>query len=192
MGDFVVGVDRTHVRMLRRRSCAATSMPSSIRLSAGLMATHFRPTQTAPTCLPRSPTSDGPASHPYWPRMDRPIGYIWASDGIDVLSSEACFNRPSPDGNVTETGFERVAGQGRLLAWIGCPTAGIASRRRSSSTGLALSPVHAELPGRGGATGRARPGRFLSGLNHGGQLGFMPGLVTRPPRRCVAQRRRCV
>jgi putative transposase len=33
-------------------------------------------------------------------------------------------------GNVTETGFERVARQGRLRAWISSPTADIASRRQ--------------------------------------------------------------
>jgi beta-glucosidase len=65
--------------------------------SAGLMATRFHPTQTAPTAFTPLADSDGAVSHPYWPRMDRCIDYIWVSDGIDVLSSEVCFKRPSPD-----------------------------------------------------------------------------------------------
>ena len=40
---------------------------------------------------------NGAVSHPYWPRMDRCIDYIWISDGIETLASEVCFNRPSPD-----------------------------------------------------------------------------------------------
>jgi transposase-like protein len=53
------------------------------------------------------------------PEMPAPIatnGAVWA------------------EGNVTETGSERAALQGRLPAWISSPTDGIASRRRSSST----------------------------------------------------------
>jgi len=29
--------------------------------------------------------------------MDRCIDYIWISDGIEILASEVCFNRASPD-----------------------------------------------------------------------------------------------
>jgi endonuclease/exonuclease/phosphatase family metal-dependent hydrolase len=65
--------------------------------SAALMATRFRPTQSEPTAFTPLADSDGAVSHPYWPRMDRCIDYLWVSDGIDVLASEVCFNRPSPD-----------------------------------------------------------------------------------------------
>lgn len=65
--------------------------------SAGLMATRFRPTQTAPTAFTPLADRDGAVSHPCWPRMDRCIDYIWISEGIEVLASEVCFNRPSPD-----------------------------------------------------------------------------------------------
>ena len=65
--------------------------------SAGLMATRFRPTQTAPTAFTPLAGRDGAVSHPYWPRLDRCIDYIWISDGIEALASAVCFNRPSPD-----------------------------------------------------------------------------------------------
>ena len=65
--------------------------------SAAQMASRFRPTQTAPTAFTPLADRDGAVSHPYWPRMDRCIDYIWISDGIDILASEVCFNRPSPD-----------------------------------------------------------------------------------------------
>jgi endonuclease/exonuclease/phosphatase family metal-dependent hydrolase len=65
--------------------------------SARLMATRFRPTQTAPTAFTPLAGQDGEVSHPYWPRMDRCIDYIWISDGVETLESEVCFNRPSPD-----------------------------------------------------------------------------------------------
>jgi endonuclease/exonuclease/phosphatase family metal-dependent hydrolase len=65
--------------------------------SAALMATRFRPTQTAATAFTPLADSDGAVSHPYWPRMDRCIDYIWVSDAIEVLGSAVCFDRPSPD-----------------------------------------------------------------------------------------------
>jgi endonuclease/exonuclease/phosphatase family metal-dependent hydrolase len=65
--------------------------------SAGLMATRFCPTQTASTAFTPLADRHGAVSHPYWPRMDRCIDYIWISDGIEILASEVCFNRPSPD-----------------------------------------------------------------------------------------------
>lgn len=65
--------------------------------SAGLMATRFRPTQTMPTAFTPLADRNGAVSHPYWPRMDRCIDYIWISDGIEILGSEVCFNRPSPN-----------------------------------------------------------------------------------------------
>lgn len=65
--------------------------------SAGLMATRFRPTQTGPTAFTPLADCNGAVSHPDWPRMNRCIDYIWISDGIEILASEVCFNRPSPD-----------------------------------------------------------------------------------------------
>jgi endonuclease/exonuclease/phosphatase family metal-dependent hydrolase len=65
--------------------------------SAGLMATRFRPTQTTPTAFTPLAGRNREVSHPYWARMDRCIDYIWISDGIEILASEVCFNRPSPD-----------------------------------------------------------------------------------------------
>jgi hypothetical protein len=61
------------------------------------MATRFRPTQTMPTAFTPLADRNGAVSHPDRPRMDRCIDYIWISDGIEVLASEVCFNRPSPD-----------------------------------------------------------------------------------------------
>jgi endonuclease/exonuclease/phosphatase family metal-dependent hydrolase len=63
--------------------------------SAGLMGTRFRPTQTAPTAFTPLADRNGAVSHPYWPRMDRCIDYIWISEGIEILASAVCFNRPS-------------------------------------------------------------------------------------------------
>jgi endonuclease/exonuclease/phosphatase family metal-dependent hydrolase len=65
--------------------------------SAGLMATRFRPTQSAPTAFTPLADRDGTVSHPYWPRMDRCIDYIWISEGIEIVASEVCFDRRSPD-----------------------------------------------------------------------------------------------
>ena len=65
--------------------------------SASLMATRFRPTQTAATAFTPLADSDGLVSHPYWPRMDRCIDYIWVSELIDIVASGVCFDRPSPE-----------------------------------------------------------------------------------------------
>jgi endonuclease/exonuclease/phosphatase family metal-dependent hydrolase len=65
--------------------------------SAGPMATRFRPTQTMPTAFTPLADRNGAVSHPDRPRMDRCIDYIWISAGIEILASEVCFNRPSPD-----------------------------------------------------------------------------------------------
>src|SRR3954468_8890731 len=55
---------------------------------------------------------------------------------------------PQPcEGIITETGFERVARQGRIPAWISLPIADIASRRRSSSTRL-RDQLHASPHGK--------------------------------------------
>jgi endonuclease/exonuclease/phosphatase family metal-dependent hydrolase len=64
--------------------------------SAKLMATCYRPTQTSPTAFTPLADDDGVVSHPYWPRMDRCIDYIWVSNTIEILASGVCFNRPSP------------------------------------------------------------------------------------------------
>jgi len=65
--------------------------------SADLMASRFRPTQTAPTAFTPLADTDGSVTHPYWPRMDRCIDYIWTSPGIRVAESGVCFDQPSPD-----------------------------------------------------------------------------------------------
>jgi hypothetical protein len=60
------------------------------------MATRLRPTQTSPTAFTALADRDGSVSHPYWPRMDRCIDYIWASGAIKILASGVCFDRSSP------------------------------------------------------------------------------------------------
>lgn len=64
--------------------------------SAALMATRFRPTQTAPTAFTPLAANDGKVSHPYWPRLDRCIDYIWASEDLRIVASGVCFNKASP------------------------------------------------------------------------------------------------
>jgi endonuclease/exonuclease/phosphatase family metal-dependent hydrolase len=64
--------------------------------SAALMATRFRPTQLAPTAFTPLADSDGAVSHPYWPRMDRCIDYIWVAGAVDLIASGVCFDKPSP------------------------------------------------------------------------------------------------
>src|SRR5580700_7393336 len=54
--------------------------------SARLMATRFRPTQTSPTAFTPLADRDGSVSHPYWPRMDRCIDYIWVSGAVGVVA----------------------------------------------------------------------------------------------------------
>jgi beta-glucosidase len=72
---------------------ATIDMPSAAR-----MASRFRPTQTtSSTAFTPLSDNDGTISHPYWPRMDRCIDYIWVSETIDVVASEVCFNRPASD-----------------------------------------------------------------------------------------------
>jgi len=61
--------------------------------SAALMATRLRPTQTAPTAFTPLADSAGNVSHPYWPRMDRCIDYIWVGGPLEVVASEVCFNK---------------------------------------------------------------------------------------------------
>ena len=64
--------------------------------SAALMATRFRPTQLEPTAFTPLADTDGAVSHPYWPRMDRCIDYIWVAGAIEVTASGVCFDKPSP------------------------------------------------------------------------------------------------
>jgi endonuclease/exonuclease/phosphatase family metal-dependent hydrolase len=64
--------------------------------SAALMASRFRPTQTADTAFTPLADAEGKVSHPYWPRMDRCIDYIWADDAFSVAASSVCFNTGSP------------------------------------------------------------------------------------------------
>ena len=64
--------------------------------SAALMARRFRPTQTAPTAFTPLADTDGSVTHPYWPRMDRCIDYIWVSESIGIVASGVCFDQPSP------------------------------------------------------------------------------------------------
>jgi endonuclease/exonuclease/phosphatase family metal-dependent hydrolase len=63
--------------------------------SAQLMARVFRPTQTAPTAFTPLQDTDGSVSHPYWPRFDRCIDYIWVAGPLTVRASGVCFNTPS-------------------------------------------------------------------------------------------------
>ena len=64
--------------------------------SAALMASRFRPTQTAPTAFTPLAGADGEISHPHWPRMDRCIDYIWTSGAIETMASGVCFNTAAP------------------------------------------------------------------------------------------------
>lgn len=64
--------------------------------SAALMASQFRPSQTAPTAFTPLAGPDGAISHPYWPRLDRCIDYIWTAGSINTVSSGVCFDAPAP------------------------------------------------------------------------------------------------
>ena len=64
--------------------------------SAALMASRFRPSQTAPTAFTPLADADGTVTHPYWPRLDRCIDYVWTEGPITVVDSGVCFDRPSP------------------------------------------------------------------------------------------------
>jgi endonuclease/exonuclease/phosphatase family metal-dependent hydrolase len=65
--------------------------------SAALMASRFRPTQSAPTAFTPLADDKGAVSHPYWPRMDRCIDYIWLSERIRIVGSGTCFDKPGAD-----------------------------------------------------------------------------------------------
>jgi glycosyltransferase involved in cell wall biosynthesis len=81
--------------------------------------------------------------------------YLPVAEPIDLQMAEPIgeLGKEAPRGNVTETGFERVARQGRLPAWISSPPPTSLPAADHPARDLALSPVHTELPGRGGATG---------------------------------------
>ncbi len=66
------------------------------RASAALRATRFKPTQTAPTAFTPLAGAGGEVSHPYWPRMDRCIDFIWISGAVRAVASGVCFDKPSP------------------------------------------------------------------------------------------------
>jgi len=63
--------------------------------SAQLMANVFRPTQTAPTAFTPLQDTDGHVSHPYWPRFDRCIDYMWVAGPLILHASGVCFETPS-------------------------------------------------------------------------------------------------
>ena len=65
------------------------------KASAALMATRLRHTQTAPTAFTPLADGDGAISHPYWPRMDRCIDYIWVSEDVSILESGVGFDKAS-------------------------------------------------------------------------------------------------
>ena len=65
--------------------------------SAALMATKFRFTQAEPTAFTPLADENGSISHPYWPRMDRCIDYIWVSPRFSIIESGVCFNQPSSE-----------------------------------------------------------------------------------------------
>ncbi len=65
------------------------------RPSAALMATRFRPTQTAPTAFTPLSDSNGEVSHSGRARMDRCIDFVWVSSAVRACESGVCFNQPS-------------------------------------------------------------------------------------------------
>jgi endonuclease/exonuclease/phosphatase family metal-dependent hydrolase len=69
---------------------ATLEMPSD-----QLMASAFRPTQTARTAYTPLQDMDGSVSHPSWARFDRYIDYIWVGGPLAVRASGVCFNTPS-------------------------------------------------------------------------------------------------
>ena len=63
--------------------------------SAALMATRFKPSQTAPTAPTPLADSAGNVTHPGRARMSQCIDYIWLSGALRAVKSAVCFNRPS-------------------------------------------------------------------------------------------------
>ena len=82
--------------------------------SAALMATRFRPTQTAPTAFTALADHDGSVSHPYWPRLDRCIDYIWVSPDIEVRRQRRVLQHAEPHGcHAVAVGPRRRLGRSR-------------------------------------------------------------------------------
>ena len=79
-----------------RASSAAISTPASTSRRPGPDGDALSPDADRTDRLhrPRGPW-DGSVSHPYWPRLDRCIDYIWVSPDIEVLASGVCFDQPS-------------------------------------------------------------------------------------------------
>ena len=90
--DWIANRDDVAARIVCGDFNATLDQPS-----AALMAQHFRPTQTAPTAFTPLAETDGTVSHPYWPRLDRCIDYVWIAGPLAMVDSGVCFNRPSPD-----------------------------------------------------------------------------------------------
>ena len=89
---WIDGRDDVAARIVCGDFNATLDMPS-----AALMASRFRPTQTAPTAFTGLADVNGEVSHPGRPRMDRCIDFIWHSEALRVIESGVCFDRPSPD-----------------------------------------------------------------------------------------------
>jgi endonuclease/exonuclease/phosphatase family metal-dependent hydrolase len=89
--DWVASRDDVAARIVCGDFNATPDKPS-----AALMATRFRPTQTAPTAFTPLADHDGSVSHPTWPRMDRCIDYIWVAGPIGVVASTVCFDKGHP------------------------------------------------------------------------------------------------
>ena len=90
--SWIGGRDDVAARIVCGDFNATLEMPS-----AALMATRFKPTQTAPTAFTPLAGVNGEVTHPDWPRMDRCIDFIWVSDVLRVAESRVCFNRGSRD-----------------------------------------------------------------------------------------------
>jgi endonuclease/exonuclease/phosphatase family metal-dependent hydrolase len=87
---WIASRDEVEARVVCGDFNATLDMPS-----AQLMARVFQPTQTAPTAFTPLQDIDGRVSHPYWPRFDRCIDYIWVAGPLEVCASGVCFNIPS-------------------------------------------------------------------------------------------------
>lgn len=79
--------------------------------SAALMASRFRPTQTAHTAFTPLADGDGSVTHPYWPRLDRCIDYIWVSEPIGIVASGRLLQQAEPGRSVAvAVGSRRCVG----------------------------------------------------------------------------------
>lgn len=87
--------------------------------SAALMTSRFRPTQTRPTAFTPLADDKGNVSHPYWPRMDRCIDYIWMDGPLQVVSSAVCFDQGSASDPALYPSDH--AGVFAELSWVAAP-----------------------------------------------------------------------